>query len=119
MQILIHRIYNNDMPKGYRVLVDRLWPRGVSKQQALLDAHWKELTPSNELRQWFNHEPSKWEIFKQKYFEELNHQQQLAMMYLQEVTQENLILLYAAKDTKHTHALVLQEFLNKILKKIQ
>lgn len=114
MQIMIHRIYDDNLPQGYRVLVDRLWPRGISKEQAHLDSHWKELTASNELRKWFNHEPSKWKVFKEKYLEELNHKKEIAQAHLKEVSQERLILLYGAKDKKHTHALILKEYLQNL-----
>jgi uncharacterized protein YeaO (DUF488 family) len=114
MQIMIHRIYDISLPQGYRVLVDRLWPRGISKEQAHLDSHWKELTASNELRKWFNHEPSKWKVFKEKYLEELNHKKEIAQAHLKEVNQTKLILLYGAKDKKHTHALILKEYLQNL-----
>lgn len=114
MQIMIHRIYDDSIPQGYCVLVDRLWPRGISKQQAHLDSHWKELTPSNELRKWFNHEPSKWKVFKEKYLEELNNKKEIAQAHLKEVSQERLILLYGAKDKNYTHALILKEYLQNL-----
>ena len=115
MHIMIHRIYDDTLLLvGYRVLVDRLWPRGISKEQAHLDSHWKELTPSNELRKWFNHETPKWKVFKEKYLEELNNKKEIAQAYLKEVSQERLILLYGAKDKNHTHALILKEYLQNL-----
>jgi uncharacterized protein YeaO (DUF488 family) len=114
MNIIIERIYDSKTQTGYRVLVDRLWPRGVSKKQAHLQAHWKELTPSNELRKWFNHEPHKWEEFKKEYLEQLNKKKKLAQSYLEDVTQENLILLYGAKDKQHSHVHILKEYLDNL-----
>ncbi|SFK75363.1 DUF488 domain-containing protein [Methylophaga sulfidovorans] len=114
MNIKLHRIYESDVPTGYRVLVDRLWPRGVSKEDANLDAHWKELTPSDELRKWFDHDPDKWNSFRKQYLSELSENKQTAKDYLAEVTQKNVVLLYAAKDKQHSHAYILKEYLEKL-----
>jgi uncharacterized protein YeaO (DUF488 family) len=114
MNIKIHRIYDDDMPEGYHALVDRLWPRGVSKDKADLDAHWKDLTPSNDLRKWFNHDPEKWDDFRKKYLSELSEHKEKAKEHLEEVGQKTLILLYGAKDKKHSHAHVLKEYLKKL-----
>ncbi len=109
--ILHKRIYEPVKEKdGYRILIDRLWPRGVSKEKARLD-HWlKDIAPSPSLRKWFAHDPAKWEDFKKAYREELRQKKQL----LQEVRQlekdhGTVTLLYAARDDKHNHAVVLQE----------
>ncbi|GIT97735.1 DUF488 domain-containing protein [Sulfurovum sp. TSL1] len=114
MNIKIHRIYDDDVPQGYHVLVDRLWPRGVSKDEADLDGHWKDLAPSNDLRKWFDHDPDKWDDFRKKYLKELSKHKKQAKGHLEEVSQETLILLYGAKDKKHTHAHVLKEYLEKL-----
>ena len=74
-EIKLVRIYDHQQPAGYRILVDRMWPRGVSKVKAQLNAWDKEIGPTNELRKWFNHEDEKFPEFKQKYIEELNHNQ--------------------------------------------
>jgi uncharacterized protein YeaO (DUF488 family) len=115
--IHIKRIYEEPSPKdGFRVLVDRLWPRGVSKDAAQLDDWWKELAPSTDLRKWFHHEEQKWEEFTDAYQEELqeNHEQLLACA--KQVQDEDLItLLYAAKDTEHNHARVLKSALSSAL----
>lgn len=115
MNIMLHRIYDSDVPQGYHALVDRLWPRGVSKDEAKLDGHWKGLAPSNELRKWFCHDPDKWAEFRKKYLAELRHNKDKATEYMGDVTQKNLILLYGAKDQKHTHALVLKEYLEELV----
>lgn len=114
MQIILRRIYDNHSPKGYRVLVDRLWPRGVSKEEVKLDAHWKALAPSNDLRKWFDHDPDKWDEFREKYLQELSEHKDIAKEHLLEVSGQ-LILLYGAKDKNHTHALVLKEYLERLL----
>ena len=115
--IKIKRIYNAKDEEGYRVLVDRLWPRGVSKEKADLDEWMKEVAPSDELRKWFNHEPSKWEDFKKKYMDELEDKQDLVEGLLDHAKMGDLLLLYAAKDEEHNNAVVLQEILESRLKK--
>lgn len=115
MKIKIHRIYDDAIPQGYRALVDRLWPRGIAKNEADLDGHWKDLAPSDHLRKWFDHDADKWAEFRNNYLSELSNKKDLAKKYLNEVSQKNLILLYAAKDKEHTHALILQEYLVKLL----
>lgn len=114
MQIKLHRIYEDKAPRGYRTLVDRLWPRGIFKEEAKLDAHWKDLAPSNDLRKWFDHDPDKWGEFRRKYLRELSEHKDIAKKHLAEVSGQ-LVLLYGAKDKKHTHALVLKEYLERLL----
>lgn len=108
------RIYEDPEEKdGYRVLVDRLWPRGVSKAQAQLDEWLKEIAPSTELRKWFNHEPEKFEDFCNRYKSELTGRTK-SVDHLLELTGKQIVtLLYAAKDKEHNHALVLKEFLEE------
>ena len=78
VNIFAKRIYEERSPKdGFRILVDRLWPRGIKKEQANIDLWLKEIAPSDSLRKWFNHEPEKWEGFKQRYFKELDQNQNL------------------------------------------
>jgi uncharacterized protein YeaO (DUF488 family) len=105
------RIYDAENVKGHRVLVDRLWPRGVSKGKANLDKWLKEIAPSDELRKWFNHDPSKWESFKEKYMEELKDKKDLVDGLLDYAKNGNLVLLYASRDEKHNNAVVLKEVL--------
>ena len=114
MDIKIHRIYDDDIPQGYHALVDRLWPRGISKEDADLNGHWKDLAPSDDLRKWFDHDPDKWADFRKKYMSELSEHKDMAKEHLEEINQKNLVLLYAAKDKEHTHALILKEYLEKL-----
>lgn len=112
------RIYTKPVDlDGYRILVDRLWPRGISKANAHLNCWLKEVGPSNELRKWFNHEPAKYPEFKRRYRAEL--QGNVAYSILKELVtrhaQENIILLYGAKDTEHNQAVILKEQLEKEL----
>lgn len=99
---------------GFRVLVDRLWPRGISKEKARLDLWLKDVAPSNELRKWFGHDPVKWDEFRKKYLEELQGNAE-AVAELKQVVRENkkVTLLYGAKDDQHNQALVLQEYLKR------
>lgn len=116
MQITCERIYDKQQTKGVRILVDRLWPRGVSKANANLD-HWlKDIAPSPTLRKWFNHDPKKFEDFKAAYLNELasNDAQIQEVQKILDIVRNNnddLILLYGAKDETYNHAVVLQSFL--------
>lgn len=103
---------------GYRILVDRLWPRGVKKESADIDLWLKEVTPSTELRTWFGHDPEKWAAFSRKYRAEL-HEEKESVEKLVAIARKykTVSLLYAAKDQQHTHALVLQRYVNSLLKK--
>ena len=112
--IKIKRIYENaDSSDGYRVLIDRLWPRGVSKKDAKLDQWNKELAPSTELRKWFDHTPERFEDFKKRYREELKSQEvELNQLYAM-AKSKDITLLYAAKDEEMNNAVVLREILSK------
>lgn len=112
--IKIKRIYEEPQNEdGLRVLVDRLWPRGMSKQSAAVDVWAKELAPSVTLRKWFNHTPGKWSAFQSKYEKELQQNDQLSSFIEQHKKEEIITLLFGAKDIKHTHAIVLQNFIQK------
>ena len=113
--IFVKRIY---FPSGeddeYRVLVDRLWPRGVSKEKAHVDLWLKEIAPSDELRKWFGHDPKKWEAFKKRYEEELSGKGEL-LSQLRDLEKQHgkVTLLYSAKDEVHNQAVVLASLLNR------
>ncbi|MEK4757383.1 DUF488 domain-containing protein [Macrococcoides caseolyticum] len=102
------RIYDEDIPKGKRVLVDRVWPRGISKEGAKLDEWLKDVAPSTDLRKWFNHDPDKFSDFKKKYKDELKDNN--AVKELKDM-KGTIVLLYGAKDEKHNHAVVLKEYM--------
>ena len=112
--IRIHQIYKNKNIDGYRVLVDRLWPRGISKENAKLDDWWKDLTPSPALRKWFGHSEERYDAFKMHYIEELEQNRSLAIDCLASVKQNPLLLLYGAKSPTCNHAIVLQSFLKNL-----
>lgn len=115
MNIKIKRIYeDNGSDGGIRVLVDRLWPRGVSKEDARLDGWWKEIAPSDELRTWFDHDTNKWSEFQKRYKKELNENNKELSEKMNELDlRRTVILLYGAKDSVHNQAVVLKEFLEK------
>lgn len=97
---------------GYRILVDRLWPRGLSKEKAQIDLWMKDIAPSTEIRKWYNHDTSKWEQFKEMYLKELKHNQHL-IKQIRDIEEEykTVTLLYSAKDTEHANITVLAELL--------
>ena len=111
MNIHIQRIYNDDSVQGYRVLVDRLWPRGISKEEARLDDWWKEIAPSNGLRKWFNHDKEKWNSFRKKYLKELSNNKDKLEEYICKISGDNVILLYATKDSEFSHARILKKYI--------
>ncbi len=111
--IKLKRIYDRyDKEDGYRVLVDRLWPRGISKEKAHLDLWLKEIAPSTELRKWFGHDAEKWQDFKKKYNKELDDKKDLVAQ-LKELKEKHkqITLLYGARDTEHNEAVILLEML--------
>lgn len=110
--VQIKRIYDPaDPADGFRVLVDRLWPRGIPKQQARLDAWARELAPSTPLRKWFHHDPERWSEFCERYREELREQAAQLEALRQRACKQPVTLLYAAKDKQINHAAALRDFL--------
>jgi uncharacterized protein YeaO (DUF488 family) len=111
MKIQIKRVYEKpDSKDGYRILVDRLWPRGLTKEKADLDLWLKDIAPSTELRQWFNHDPEKWKEFQKKYLKELKENQEAVNELKEHLKNGTVTLLYAAKDQEHNEAEVLKEY---------
>ncbi len=102
---------------GYRVLIDRLWPRGVSRGRAKLDEWERELPPSTELRRWFGHEPSRFEEFRRRYIEELRRERPRIAELRRRAREGTLTLVYSARDTEHNDAVVLAEVLRRGLPK--
>jgi uncharacterized protein YeaO (DUF488 family) len=98
---------------GYRVLIDRLWPRGISRERARLDEWERELPPSTELRQWFGHDPSRFDEFRRRYLEELRHYRPRIAKLRRRARSGTLTLVYAARDTEHNDAVVLAEVLRR------
>jgi uncharacterized protein YeaO (DUF488 family) len=118
MPVQIKRVYEPSSPNdGYRVLIDRLWPRGVSRQSAKLDEWMKELAPSTELRQWFGHDPGRFEEFRRRYIEELRDERPRLTALRPRARDGKLTLVYSAQDTEHNDAVVLAEILRRGLPK--
>jgi uncharacterized protein YeaO (DUF488 family) len=111
----LKRVYERPIKSdGQRILVERLWPRGVSKQEAKIDLWLKDLAPSTELRKWFGHDPLKWSKFKRKYKSELKLKKDLSLK-LKKLAQKNPVtFVYAARDKEHNGALVLKEFIENL-----
>lgn len=113
MSIKVKRIYESAADNdGTRVLVDRLWPRGVKKEDAALDDWVKELGPSTELRQWFDHDADKWSEFQRRYKAELKSQEDLWKPLLQRARKHRVTLLFGARDEAHNNAVALKAFLD-------
>lgn len=116
LDIQIKRIYEPPSEDdGLRILVDRLWPRGISKETAHLDAWAKELAPSTELRKWSGHDPEKWEEFRRRYIRELDDHADEVRAFLNRFgdggERGRITLLYGARDERHNQAVVLAEYL--------
>jgi uncharacterized protein YeaO (DUF488 family) len=113
--IRTRRLYDPEVPgEGYRVLVDRLWPRGISKEKAGWNIWMKEIAPSDELRKWYNHDPAKWEEFRQLYKKELTDKQdKLNALKKLESEHKTITLLYSSKEKEINNAVALREILSK------
>ena len=112
MNLKLKRVYEPfDKNDGTRILVDRLWPRGMTKAKAGVDIWLKELAPSAELRKWFGHDPDKWTDFKKRYRIELEENDEQLARLREEIKKGAVTLLYGAKDEEHNDAVVLAEFL--------
>lgn len=110
--VKIKRVYDPESPDdGKRVLIDRLWPRGIKKEELRVDEWLKEIAPSDELRKWFAHDPAKWTEFKKRYHRELREKATLIDSLTRQAKHGILTLLYSAKDEKHNNAVVLQEMI--------
>lgn len=108
----IKRVYEKpDKSDGYRILVDRLWPRGLTNEEVKADLWLKDIAPSNALRTWFGHTPKRWPGFKRKYFKELEGKKELLEFITKKARTENITLLYGAKNEKQNNAVVLKEYL--------
>ncbi|MCC6381206.1 MAG: DUF488 family protein [Dehalococcoidia bacterium] len=116
MPVVTKRVYDDPAPEdGYRVLVDRLWPRGVSKQRAALDAWERTLAPSNELRRWYGHEPERWPEFDRRYRAELLRPEANSLLddLARRARKEKVTLLFAAKDGERCNAAVVAAVLRE------
>ncbi|GJM41978.1 MAG: hypothetical protein DHS20C20_22600 [Ardenticatenaceae bacterium] len=114
--IQLKRAYDKpEKADGRRFLVDRLWPRGVKKENLALSVWLKEVAPSNELRHWFGHDPQKWPDFQQRYRDELDAKPESIQPLLTAAQEGKIMLVYGARDTKHNDAVVLKAYLEEKL----
>jgi uncharacterized protein YeaO (DUF488 family) len=98
---------------GFRILVDRLWPRGMRKERAQVDVWYKDIAPSNALRKWFGHDPARWNEFRRRYFEELNDKEEDIEAIMAKRPGKTVTLLYGAKDEQYNNAVALKEFIEQ------
>jgi uncharacterized protein YeaO (DUF488 family) len=112
-QIALKRVYEPPTPQdGLRVLVERLWPRGLTKDEAEVDLWLKDIAPSADLRKWFGHDPAKWKQFQRRYTAELEENKELVKELRQKSQNGKVTLVYAARDEEHNGALALKQFLS-------
>jgi uncharacterized protein YeaO (DUF488 family) len=112
--IKIKRIYDTPtQDDGFRLLVDRLWPRGLSKEKAKVDLWLKEIAPTNELRKWYSHDPKKWVEFRKKYFKDLDTKRELVNQIVQKMKVGDVTLLYSSKEERLNNAVALKEYIEK------
>ncbi len=114
MSITIRRVY--DKPgknEGFRVLVDRVWPRGVSREEAGIDDWNKDVAPSAGLRKWFGHEPGKWAEFRKRYWQELDDNLAAVASLLEKVRKGRVTLVFGARDQQHNNAVALREYIER------
>jgi uncharacterized protein YeaO (DUF488 family) len=115
VSIRLKRVYDKPAKAdGRRILVDRIWPRGLTKKDARIDEWLKEIAPSTGLRKWFGHDPSRWEGFKKRYFGELDNRPEQVEELARESRKRTVSLLFGAKDTEHNNAVALKEYLEKL-----
>jgi uncharacterized protein YeaO (DUF488 family) len=110
----IKRVYDPVSPDdGKRILIDRLWPRGIKKEKAHIDEWLKEIAPSHELRKWYSHDPAKWDEFKKRYKKELAGEQELLKKIKAEGRKQTVTLLFSSKELELNNAAALKEMLNQ------
>jgi uncharacterized protein YeaO (DUF488 family) len=112
--IKLKRVYESpSFEDGLRVLVDRLWPRGLTKERAAVDLWLKDVAPSTELRKWFGHDPAKWKQFQARYRKELREKKDALALLKQKNEEQTVTLVYGARDKEHNEAVVLKSILDR------
>jgi uncharacterized protein YeaO (DUF488 family) len=110
--IKLKRAYNEPAKEdGFRILVERLWPRGVTKERARIDLWLKDISPSSELRTWYSHDVAKWPQFRERYYAELKTKKDLIQILKQKIKEGPVTFVYAARDEEHNSALALKSFI--------
>lgn len=116
MHILLKRVYDPPGPgDGFRILVDRLWPRGLSRENAKIDLWLKSIAPSNELRKWYQHDPEKWPEFRKRYFAELDANTAAVTELISHLKQKNVVFLFGAKELHYNNAAALKSYVKSKL----
>jgi len=112
--VKLKRVYEPAAPDdGKRILIDRLWPRGIRKEEGKIDEWLRDIAPSTELRKWFGHDPAKWQEFRSRYKKELKDKSELVEKLRAEAKKRTITLVFAAKDTVHVNAVVLKEVIEQ------
>ena len=115
MPVAVKRVYDKPDPQdGYRILVDRLWPRGLSKDDAALNEWLKEAAPSDQLRRWFHADPSRWGAFRKRYLSELKEHRHTLRSLVRRANSERVTLLFSARDEQRNNAVVMQQYLKML-----
>ena len=116
MKIQIKRVYDQaDKNDGFRILVDRLWPRGLARESANIDLWLKSIAPSDDLRKWFSHDSHKWSEFKIRYFAELDANSDSVNELLSQLKSGNVCLLFSSKELNYNNAVALKDYIDSIL----
>jgi uncharacterized protein YeaO (DUF488 family) len=114
MAVEFKRVYEEPSTSdGTRILVDRLWPRGLTKEKAKIDVWLKDIAPTTELRKWFNHEPNKWPEFQKRYWTEISNNTDILSTLKRYLANGKVTIVYGAKDEEHNDAVVIKQYLNK------
>jgi len=115
VSVRLKRVYDEPAKSdGLRVLVDRLWPRGLKKSEVEIDDWVKEIAPSTPLRKWFGHDPGKWKEFKRRYWAELNNRREQVEKLARYARRRSVTLLFSAKESEHNNAAALKEYLDQL-----
>lgn len=118
--ILVKRVYEKfSITDGRKVLVERLWPRGIRRNTPNVDDWMQRVAPSDELRKWFMHDPKKWVEFKKRYIEELKKNRAAEQLVMIALSTDPVTLVFSAKDEKHNSAIILKQFIEKQMQKMQ
>lgn len=114
MKLRLKRVYDPPQKEdGIRILVDRIWPRGISRQVAAIDLWLKEIAPSTELRKWFGHDPEKWSEFQKRYHREIHSNTEALQSLLEQIRKGPVTLVYSARDERHNQGVALLKFLEE------
>jgi uncharacterized protein YeaO (DUF488 family) len=115
--IQVERVYEEKRDHSFRILVDRLWPRGLSRERAGIDLWLKDIAPSDELRREFSHNPERWDWFRERYFRELDGKKDLVEQMIRKARKGDMTLVYGAVDERFNNAVALREYLEREMKK--